>query len=267
MWAAYRIRICGGRLRRGATAWLSLGLALFALATLARLLPAGFLAGAIPVGDTLRVCATAVILVAVWHRESVLRLQAARRAALAERQRVARDLHDGIAQDLAFIAAHGARAGDIGQAMASAARRALGVTRGVIDDLSDLKDAPVPEALSVLAQEMEDRFGVSVRVEVDRLAAVPADISNDLFRMVREAIANAARHGGAANILVAIEPTETGLMLRVRDDGRGIGTGTDGQVSYGFGLKSMSRRAASTGAHLSVGELESGGTEVVVAWP
>jgi signal transduction histidine kinase len=265
-WSAYRVRFRDGKIRGGVTAWLALGLALFALSALARLLPARFLAGGIPLDNMLRVCAAAVMLIAVLRRESVLRLQAARRAALAERQRVARDLHDGLAQDLAFIAAHGSRAGELGEAMAAAARRALTLTRGVIDDLSDLEDASLPEGLSVLAQEMEDRFGVVVRVELDGPNEVALDISNDLLRIVREAIANAARHGEAANILVAVEQTEIDLILRVRDDGRGIGGGVNGQVKYGFGLTSMTERAASTGGRLTVSDVKSGGTELVVVW-
>jgi signal transduction histidine kinase len=265
-WTAYRIRFRDGRTRGGVTAWLALGLALFALSALARVLPAGFLAGGIPLDNMLRLCAAAVMLIAVLRREGVLRLQAARRAALAERQRVARDLHDGIAQDLAFIAAHGSRAGELGEAMAAAARRALTLTRGVIDDLSDLGDASLPEGLSVLAQEMEDRFGVVVRVELDGLNAVAVDIANELLRIVREAIANAARHGEAANILVAVEQTDGDLVLRVRDDGRGIGGGANGPVKYGFGLTSMCERAASTGGRLTLSEVKSGGTELMVAW-
>ncbi|HEX3617961.1 MAG TPA: ATP-binding protein [Solirubrobacteraceae bacterium] len=264
-WTAYRIRFRDGKTRGGVTAWLALGLALFALSALARVLPAGFLAGGIPLDNTLRLCGAAVMLVAVLRRESVLRLQAARRAALAERQRVARDLHDGIAQDLAFIASHGSGAGEIGEAMAVAARRALTLTRGVIDDLSDLQDASLPEGLSVLAEEMEDRFGVVIRVELDGLNAVDVDISNELLRIVREAITNAARHGEAENILVAVEQTEIDLVLRVRDDGRGIGV-RNGPVKYGFGLTSMSERAASTGGRLTLSEVKSGGTELMVAW-
>jgi signal transduction histidine kinase len=264
--AAFRIRPQGGRSSGGVTAWLALGLSLLAASVFARLVPSGFATQSVPLCDLLRLCAVAVIGVAVLRRESQLQAQAARRAALAERRRVARDLHDGIAQDLAFIAAHGSRAGELGQTMAIAARRALVMTRGVIDDLSALEGTPAREALDALAQELEDRLGVTVGVEVDRTAEVPAEISNDLLRIVREAVVNAARHGDATNVVVSVERADTGLVLRVRDDGCGIPGIDGGEAPGGFGLTSMRERAVTIGGQLWVSEAATGGTEVVVAW-
>ncbi len=87
-------------------------------------------------------------------------------------------------------------------------------------------------------------------------------------RITREAIANAARHGGADHVSVSLRPTTEGVSLRVRDDGCGIPYTADGTSPEGFGLRSMRERAAAIGGYLTVQPRESGGTdlEVVLPW-
>ena len=264
--AAFQLRPRGARSYSGATAWFAYGLVLIAAASLARVVPHGIAGESIPLAAALRICGVAVLLVAARRRDDEIRAQVAGRAALAERRRVARDLHDGLAQDLAFIASMASRSSDPDDGIAVAARRALAITRGVIDDLSDLDGISTFDALDAVAQELEDRFGVSVGVEVDAGVDVPAEISSDLLRIVREAVANAARHGEATSVLISVEGGEEGVVLRVRDDGTGIEGLTDGVVPYGFGLTSMRDRAATEGGELTVLAAASGGTELVVAW-
>ncbi len=89
--------------------------------------------------EGLRILAYGLFFAAALRQEATIRRTIANSAAAAERRRIARDLHDGLAQDLAFIAAHGARiAQEAGEdhPLAIAARRALAVSRGAIADLS-----------------------------------------------------------------------------------------------------------------------------------
>jgi signal transduction histidine kinase len=199
-----------------------------------------------------------------------VRAREARAAALAERRRVARDLHDGIAQDLAFIAAHGPQfAGEMGEEhpVVVAARRALAISRSTISHLSDPAGATAGEALDAVAQELRDRFDVTIAVDAQIEGHVPSGVREHLSRIAREAIANAARHGQARNVIVSVRRHGGGVALRVIDDGCGIPVGDHGASPEGFGLRSMRERAGALGGHLTVRQAPHGGTELEVMLP
>jgi signal transduction histidine kinase len=186
-------------------------------------------------------------------------------AILAERhrQRLARDLHDGICQDLAFIAAHAARDGD-DHPMALAARRALALSRGALAELS-ASDAPTTQqALRRVADELAARFGIAIDVHA-RPTRLRADERDALVRITREAVVNAVKHGHAEHVLVTLQVEEGRLVLRVRDNGRGIQPA--GLLRPGFGRMSMHQRAAELGGSLAVRACEEGGTELEVLLP
>jgi signal transduction histidine kinase len=216
--------------------------------------------------EALRVTAYGLIMAAAVRQEVAIRRAIAQTAAEEERRRIARDLHDGLAQDLAFIAAHGARiAGEAGEdhPLAIAARRALAVSRGAIADLSAADAPSARTALRHVADELETRFGVHVEVSAED-ADLPRAAREDVVRIVREAIVNAA-HGGAHNIAVSLRQDDS-FILRVRDDGVGI---TSGPVKArpGFGLRSMRERAGALGGRLTTRPAVDGGTEVEVVFP
>jgi signal transduction histidine kinase len=216
------------------------------------------------------VLASALIFAVAVIMERRVRARVAKAAALAERRRVARDLHDGLAQDLALIAAHGPQmARELGEEhpVVVAARRALSISRSTISDLSDPAGASTAEALDAVAQELRERFDVAIAVnaEVDDPLADP--VREHLSRIAREAIANAARHGQARNVLVSLRRAQFGLALRVVDDGCGIPSDDDGTVREGFGLRSMRERAGALGGSLTVRRVPQGGTELEVVLP
>ena len=169
--------------------------------------------------------AFALLLAAAVRLELQLRKSVARAAAIAERRRVAQDLHDGLAQDLAFIAAHGARIAErLGDEhpVAIAARRALATSRCTIAELSDPGAATAQEALESIAYELRDRFDMKIAVQARLGDEIAPDAREQVARIAREAIANAARHGGAENVIVSLKRTDQGVLLRVIDDGSGI---------------------------------------------
>jgi len=226
--------------------------------------------GEVGTGTALRVLAAGLLLFAAVLLERRVRTRVARAAALAERHRVARDLHDGIAQDLAFIAAHGTQfAAEMGEdhPLVVAARRALAVSRNTISDLSDPAGATASEALDAVAQELRERFDVAIAVHTQIDDHLPSGIREHLSRIAREAIANAARHGQARNVLVSLRRAEDGVELRVVDDGCGIPVGDSGATPEGFGLRSMRERAGAMGGHLTVRRAPQGGTELEVLLP
>ena len=190
-------------------------------------------------------------------------------AALAERdrQRLVRDLHDGICQDLAFIAAQGARiAADNGDdhPIAVAARRALAASRGTIAELSASDAASTAEALRRVADELAMRFGIAIDVRAQPVRLQPDD-RDAVVRIMREAVVNAAKHGNARNVLVGLQIEEGRLVLRVRDDGRGF---EPAQLRReGFGMWIMRERARELGGRLRARPGDDGGTELEMVVP
>lgn len=221
-------------------------------------------------GDGFRILAFALLLIVAVRGEVQARTQVAKAAALAERQRVARDLHDGLAQDLAFIAAHGRSfAAEMGDEhpIVIAAKRALAISRGAISELSNPEAATISEALDAMAHDLQDRLEIGIAIDAHLDADVAPNTREDLTRIAREAIANAVRHGGAQNILVSLKRANNGLTLRVVDDGCGI-CGKDGtRLREGFGLRSMRERTAALGGRLTVDQAGHGGTELEVIIP
>jgi signal transduction histidine kinase len=221
-------------------------------------------------GVGLRSLACAFFLLAAVRTELQSRARLAKAAALAERQRVARDLHDGLAQDLALIAAHGRSfAGEMGEdhPVVIAAERALAISREAISELSNHERATTGEALEAVAHELAERFELAVAVDAQPDAEVGPEARGHLTRIAREAIANAARHGGARNVIVSLTRGDSGVALRVVDDGCGI-HGNGGVPSReGFGLRSMHERAAGLGGRLTVDQAAGGGTELEVVLP
>jgi signal transduction histidine kinase len=254
----------------GTPIMLALAAILLAAAGFYHLAPGPDPASQVTVGEALRTLAFALIVAVAVREEFWLRARLARAAALAERGRVARDLHDGLAQDLAFIAAHGRKfAADMGDdnPVVIAANRALAVSRGVISELSDPAGATTYEALEALTQELRDRFDIAIALDAHPAADVGPEVRQHLTRIAREAIANAARHGGARNIIVSLKPSPAGVALRVVDDGCGLCDSGGTRAPEGFGLRSMRDHADTLGGWLRVDELRRGGTELEVVVP
>ena len=117
-----------------------------------------------------------------------------------------------------------------------------------ISELTDPEGASAHESLEAVAQELRDRFAVTIAVDT---SAPQVDLEprarEHVTRIAREAIANAARHGGAQNVVVSLTTHGRGVALRVVDDGCGIAQAHSDPVHDGFGLRSMRERAAALG--------------------
>jgi len=221
-------------------------------------------------GDVFRLCFY-VLLVAGVARE-IWRYQAyARQLAVSEeRRRIARDLHDGLAQELSFIVSAASslqnepRTNINLATLGAAAERALDESRRAIAALTQSSDEPLDLALAQAAHEVANRVGTHLRLELDAGVRVSARTREQLVRIVREAVTNAARHGRAETVVVAMT-NGNGLTLRIRDDGLGFEPVTAG--GNGFGLVSMSERAHSLGGELRVVSAPAGGTSVEVLLP
>ena len=191
-------------------------------------------------------------------------------AMLEERRRIARELHDGLAQELNFIAGAAKTLGDERRmrpnvaALAAAAERALDESRRAIVALTRTSDEALDVAIAQAAFEVANRVGTRLSLDLDPGVRVAATTREQLVRIVREAVTNAARHGNAATVTVSLRNGD-GLALRVADNGKGFDP--DALEAGGFGLTSMSERAQSLGGELRVDSARASGTNVEVVLP
>lgn len=213
-------------------------------------------------------------------REQALQ-QAREAAALAERNRIARDLHDSIKQQIFGINASAAAARAYWQrenmegvraAVEDIERSAEGAQVEMQALLQQLRPAPLEntsllEALHTQAQALGFRTGA--RVEVD-LAALPEQdrflpgTQEAIFRLVQEAFANIARHARARTIWLTLGSAWQALHITVRDDGQGF---DPTQVRSGMGLSNLRERTRTLQGHLEVRSKIGAGTTVLITIP
>jgi signal transduction histidine kinase len=201
-----------------------------------------------------------------WAAHRTLKEQ----AKTEERRRIARELHDGLAHELAFIASKtrgavtGAATSRDARELAGAADRALDEARRAITVLSVTEPQSLDAAISQTVEDLGSRLGVAWDLQLADDVHVPGEVTENLLRIVREAITNAANHGASEHVRVSLEQRGK-LRLVIEDDGCGFDA--DRQLATGgFGLLSMQERAARVGAVLSVDSVPDQGTRVAVAF-
>jgi signal transduction histidine kinase len=250
--------------------WIAIAATLAALARLNYLMFPSVYSDWVFTGDLMRLAAYALILIGALREIAGYQRSAARAAALEERARLARDLHDGLAQDLAYISMQSHRLAErapMGAALATAADQALAQSRGALAELR-ATDGSLTEAIASRAKTLTERAGVGLELELDERADGGPEVRENLLRILSEAISNAVRHGRASMIRVRLTSSR-GLRLSVADDGAGLDPErvADGDLHTGFGLVSMNERAIQLGGNLRVTARAGGGTEVEAAIP
>jgi signal transduction histidine kinase len=222
-------------------------------------------------GDLFRVTAVAVWGVGAIREIGTYQSAFATSAVLEDRRRVARDLHDGVAQELAFIASqmhwlakHGQDRETMDQ-ISEAVQRALDESRGAISALSRPLDEPLHLALAHTAEEVAGRVGARLELDLDEAVAVPSPWEEALPRIVREAVANAVRHGRARTVSVYLRNND-GVRLRITDDGVGFDV-TQPRSDASFGLTSMKERAEALGGEFKLSSEPGKGTSVEIGLP
>jgi signal transduction histidine kinase len=249
--------------------WVALSAALSALARLNYFLFPSLYSEWVYVGDVFRLGGYAALLLGISREMLAYQRGAADAAVFEERRRLARELHDGLAQELAFIRSEGARLSgttDRGvMRMATAAERALGEARIAISTLTTPVGEPLEISLGRAAEAVALRMGARVEVDCTGKPDVPTAARQSLERIVREATSNAVRHGQAKLIRVEINANER-LRVAIVDDGRGFKpTSKPGRDS--FGMISMRERAEGIEGTFTVQSVPGEGTTVEVVLP
>ncbi|MDQ1699788.1 MAG: hypothetical protein QOG34_1651 [Frankiaceae bacterium] len=268
-----------GFLRRGTRdadafyGWLAVTAALWSLARINFAFTPPHLVATLTFGDWLRLAAYAVAVVAAASEFTGYWRRIADTAVLEERRRIAQDLHDGLAQELAFIATQTrgmvatAAEPDRLAMIARSADRALDESRRAVAALTRPIDEPLDVALAQQAEELGGRMGVRVLLDLESGIDVSHDKREALVRIAREAITNAGRHGRPSKITVSLANSD-GILLRIADDGRGFLV-DDPQVYAGdrWGVAGMRERAVALGGRCEVSSRPYGGTKVEVWVP
>ncbi len=217
-------------------------------------------------------------------------------ASREERQRLARDLHDSVVQQvfsmmmqarsLGVLVERGLppapeRVAQVADDLSSSAENVLADLRGMVVELRPAAGAGrgLTSALRSLVDTTVARTGLDVVLQVDdpagELAQLDAGLQEDVYRIVAEALHNSVKHAEAARVSVLLSVTQPGrrrrLVAAVTDDGCGLGdaaaTRRGGAPSSGFGMTAMQERAARWGGVVRVRSRSSGGTRAQLTLP
>jgi signal transduction histidine kinase len=206
-----------------------------------------------------------------------MRVNDAERAALEERARLAREIHDGLAQHLWFVKLKFERltgmleasaqplAAEVGQALDAAiveAREALVTMRTSVSE-----DVPFADMLARSVDDFEAQSGL--RVELSMATGLPSTLAPrvqvELLRIVNEALTNVRKHADATLVRINAEVSEGELLVTVTDNGRGFVQ--EEAFDQGLGLRGMHERARLIGGSLQVRSELSGGTTIEIRAP
>jgi PAS domain S-box-containing protein len=200
-----------------------------------------------------------------------------RRVREAERTRMARDLHDGVLQDLSYTAAamgvmmieaEGTKLERRLQGIIDAVRRAAQGLRDTVHDLriEEELDRPFPELVESLVRRnrsMARGYEISLEVEPDFPRYPLGETGTQLWRILQEALTNARRHSRARRVSVVLKIDRQDLIGEISDDGRGFGP----KAEPGGGTRSMRERAAAVGGELQIESEPGEGTTVRLRAP
>jgi PAS domain S-box-containing protein len=197
-----------------------------------------------------------------------------------ERRRIAREIHDGLGQELA--AAKMIMDGILAKDQSPVMRRSSAEASQLVDraiqqvrTISHLLHPPLLDEVGLISalrwflEGLSDRSGINIHLEVDPpdLARLKSDVETAIFRIVQEALTNVFRHSGAHHGNVAVAEKNGNIIVTVRDDGKGI----DEEVSQmrpdsvGVGIGGMRQRVTELGGTLRLANINPGTlVEVVI---
>jgi signal transduction histidine kinase len=204
----------------------------------------------------------------------LLRASEAESAAALERARIAREIHDGIAQELWLARLTTGRLSEsadlppedrqVVSRLDGILDRALAEARQAIVTLQPTDDKSFGQLLRRYVDDYADHFGMDVECAVETDSSPRPHDQAELLRICREALTNARKHADATVVRVRLTSDNDGIAMTIADNGRGF---EPLQVRSGFGLLSMRQRAESLGGPLMVESAPMDGTRITVRVP
>ena len=244
--------------------WLAIAAVFAAASHVNYFLYVSWLSQSISIGDVFRLCFY-VVLLAGCAREIWFYWRALSEAeVLEERRRIARDLHDGLAQELAYLlrnlkSLNGTVDAETKARLLHAAEQAQIEARLAVNTLGASRKQPVDVAIAQVVGEVAARDHIKLELDVIPDIRLSAGRAEALVRIACEAVGNAAHHSGANGVSLSLRRDGSRVRLRVRDSGSGFDPDAP---APGFGLISMRERASSVGGDLRISTGPGQGTEV-----
>jgi two-component system sensor histidine kinase UhpB len=231
----------------------------------------------LPVEDAAYLSHVVVAFNAMADRLEAERRKSAERALSIqeeERRRVARDLHDEIGQSLTALLLQLKRIAERSpqeicrelERAQEATRTTLEEVRGIVHRLRPgvLEDLGLKSALAEMASGFFKTTGIKVRRHIDpQVPRLSEQVELALYRICQESLTNVARHAHASCVELVLEPSNTGVRMRIADDGQGF----DFSAIDDGGIRWMQERALLAGAQLELKVTRGRGVEVCVEAP
>lgn len=203
--------------------------------------------------------------------------QALSAATERERGRIARELHDGLGQQLGGLlflmnglqrdlkSANSPQA-DIAAQLSKELATAITQARNLSHELYAVPPQPdgLVQALDSLSERVSASYGIASEFSSDAILVHDQNVASHLYRVAQEAVHNALKHGRATRIVIELAQRSAGIELRVRDNGVGFSSQQD---SHGLGLRTMEQRARLIGGRFNVQAQPGTGVEVICSVP
>jgi len=208
-----------------------------------------------------------------------LHKQASQVAVHEERQRLARELHDSISQQLFAIMMTMAACAKFIEKDVERAKRQFGLIEEIAAQAQaemralllhlrpiQLEGKRLTEALRDLLVELKQKHPVQYEWEIDELEALPTGLEEHIFRITQEAISNALRHSRAKKIQLTLKKWKSMLILRISDDGKGFNPEVQ-KISSSMGLGTIAERVSEMGGVWEINSKEGRGTIIEIRVP
>jgi len=210
-------------------------------------------------------------------QEQTLNQQIEALAAIAERHRIARDIHDSLGHALVALNIQMETALDLWQEAPDEAHtllqeaKALGskALRSVRESVSEIRTDPLQgrsltEALTQITQDFQSTTGVTLDRQIHLPSAPSPHVSAAIYRIVQEGLTNISKHANATAVRLHLQAIDTGLQVMLRDDGKGFEGGTN---CGGFGLQGMQERVSELGGNLHIASQPGSGCQLIAIFP
>jgi two-component system, sensor histidine kinase and response regulator len=206
------------------------------------------------------------------QQEQALNQRIEQLAAVAERHRIARDIHDSLGHALVALNIQMETALDLWDEAPDQAQTLLQsakdlgsqALRAVRESVAEIRCDPLQGqslqvSLDQLMQEFHRTCGTAVHCQIEEPPGLSPAISTAIYRVVQEGLTNIQKHAEATQVQLCLQPTPAGLELRLQDNGRGFSLDANRQ---GFGLQGMEERVTALGGQLQIDSRPLGGCQI-----